>query len=75
MSAMPIISGRECVKALEKAGFQVARRKGSHITLKRSDPYAKVIVPDHKEIHKGTLRNIMRQAGLSLDELKAFLEE
>ena len=71
MSKLPVISGRKCVKALEKKGFCFKRQVGSHIVLRRDDPFAQLVVPDHKELDKGTLRAIIRQAGMSVDE---FLE-
>jgi predicted RNA binding protein YcfA (HicA-like mRNA interferase family) len=68
MSKLPRISGSECVKSLEKVGFYFKRQQGSHIILRRDDPFAQVVVPDHKELDRGTLRAIIRQAGLSIDE-------
>jgi predicted RNA binding protein YcfA (HicA-like mRNA interferase family) len=68
MSALPRISGRNCVKALGKAGFYFKRQHGSHIILRRDNPYAQVTVPDHKELDRGTLRSILRQSDLSIDE-------
>ena len=73
MTKLPVISGQECVRALEKVGFYVARRKGSHVNMRRDDPFAKVTVPDHKELDRGTLRAIIRQAGLSVEEFVALL--
>jgi predicted RNA binding protein YcfA (HicA-like mRNA interferase family) len=71
MSKLPAISGRKCVKVLEKKGFHFKRQVGSHIVLRRDDPFAQLVVPDHKELDRGTLRAIIRQAGMSVDE---FLE-
>ena len=68
MSKLPRISGRKCIKMLEKTGFQVLRQRGSHIILRRDFPFAEVVVPDHRELDRGTLRSIIRQAGLSVDE-------
>jgi predicted RNA binding protein YcfA (HicA-like mRNA interferase family) len=68
MSSLPRISGRECVKTLLKAGFIQRRQHGSHIILRREDPFAQVTVPDHKELDRGTLRAIIRQSGLSVEE-------
>lgn len=68
MSKLPVISGLECVKALEKAGFYFKRQEGSHIVMRRDNPFAQVVVPNHKELDRGTLRAIIRQAGLSSDE-------
>ncbi len=71
MPKLPVISARECITALEKVGFYVSRQRGSHITLRRDNPSGRVTVPNHKELKTGTLRGIIRQAGLSVDE---FLE-
>jgi predicted RNA binding protein YcfA (HicA-like mRNA interferase family) len=73
MSKLAGLSGRDCVKALEKAGFQIIRQKGSHISLVREKPFAQVVVPDHKELDRGTLRSIIRMAGLSVDEFLDLL--
>lgn len=72
MSKLPRITGRDCVRALEKAGFYQKRQHGSHIILRRDDPFAQVVVPDHKELDRGTLRAILRQANLSVDEFIAL---
>ena len=73
MSKLPVISGHECVKALEKAGFYLKRRESSHIVLRRDDPFAQLVVPDHRELDRGTLRTIIRQAGLSVEEFERLL--
>jgi predicted RNA binding protein YcfA (HicA-like mRNA interferase family) len=74
MSHLPVISGRECIRALEKAGFALARQRGSHISMVRDNPFAQVVVPDHHELDRGTLRAIIRQAGLSLEEFQKYLK-
>jgi predicted RNA binding protein YcfA (HicA-like mRNA interferase family) len=68
MSKLPVISGNECVKALKKIGFTIDRQRGSHIILVCEDPRITISVPDHKELDRGTLRSIIRQAGLTVDE-------
>jgi predicted RNA binding protein YcfA (HicA-like mRNA interferase family) len=73
MSGLPQISGRDCIKALTKAGFSVKRQQGSHIILRRDEPFAQVVVPDHKTLDRGTLRAIIRQTGLSVDEFLKLL--
>jgi predicted RNA binding protein YcfA (HicA-like mRNA interferase family) len=73
MSALPRISGSECVKALSKIGFYIRRQEGSHLILRRDDPLAQLVVPDHKELDRGTLRAIIRQAGLGVDEFTRLL--
>jgi len=71
MSKLPQISGLECVKVLQQRGFYVARQRGSHITMRRDTPYARVVIPNHKAIKKGMLRQIITDAGLTVEE---FLE-
>lgn len=74
MSVLPRISGREVVKALTRIGYEEDRQRGSHIILRQSSyPHRRITVPDHKEIAKGTLRAIIREAGLTVDEFKALL--
>lgn len=73
MSKLPVVSGEKCIRALEKAGFYVVRRESSHITLVRDDPVAQLTVPDHREIRPGTLRAIIRQAGLTVEEFTRLL--
>jgi len=73
VSKLPIISGAECVKALEKVGFVVYRQRGSHIIMVRQTPPAQTTVPNHKELDRGTLRAIIRQTGLTVDEFAALL--
>jgi len=73
VSKLPSVSGRDCLKALEKAGFRLRRQEGSDIILRRDDPFAQVVVPDHRELDRGTLRAILRGAGISVDEFIAFL--
>lgn len=73
MSRLPVISGRQCVRILEKAGFVVVRQKGSHIVMRQENAFAQTVVPDHAELDRGTLRSIIRQTGLSVDEFAALL--
>jgi predicted RNA binding protein YcfA (HicA-like mRNA interferase family) len=73
MSKLPVISGAQCVKALEKISFIVERQRGSHIILVRDEPRITVSVPSHKELDRGTLRAIIRQVGLSVDEFVRLL--
>ena len=73
MIKLPRVSGRDCVSALEKAGFVQKRQHGSHIILRRDDPFAQLVVPDHKELDRGTLRAIIRQANLTIEQFNALL--
>jgi predicted RNA binding protein YcfA (HicA-like mRNA interferase family) len=73
LSRLPLLSWREVVKVLAKAGFQVARQKGSHLILIK-DEYV-VPVPKHKEIKKGLLMEIITEAGLTKEEFLKLLKE
>ncbi len=73
MSKLPRISGRDCVKALAKIGFYQKRQHGSHIILRRDNPFAQLVVPDHKELDRGTLRAILRQANLEVEAFNHLL--
>jgi len=73
MSSLPQLSGRECAKALSKAGFRLRRQEGSHMILRRDEPFSQLVVPDHKTLDRGTLRAIIRQAELSIEEFLALL--
>ena len=73
MSKLPRLSGRDCVKVLEKAGFKVKRQHGSHIVLRRDQPFAQLVVPDHRELDTGTLRAIIRQAGMNPEQFIQLL--
>jgi len=74
---LPVLSGSEVIKALIKAGFKVARRKGSHVILVKFIDERKigVVVPDHKEIDKGTLLEIIRQARSRREEFLELVEK
>lgn len=71
MPKLPILSGKEMVKILSKIGFVHIRTRGSHAIFNKQTPRGKVTIPVplHKELAKGTLKSIMRQAELTLDDL------
>ena len=73
MAAMPVISGREAVKVFESLGWEVARQRGSHIILVRDSDIETLSVPDHREVGKGTLRSLIRSAGITTDEFQDAL--
>jgi predicted RNA binding protein YcfA (HicA-like mRNA interferase family) len=71
---LPVVSGREVVKALSKIGYEVDHQTGSHIILRlRSPPHRRLTVPNHKELAKGTLRGIIDDAGLTVEEFQRLL--
>lgn len=71
MAKLPIVSGREVVKKLERVGFIFVRQVGSHMILRREAlPKITVSVPDHKELKRRTLKNILRQVGLTVRQFE-----
>ena len=73
MSKLPVVSGAECLKALSRVGFEVYRQRGSHVVLVRKSPPAQTTIPNHRELDRGTLRAIIRQTGLTVEEFVALL--
>ena len=74
MRGLPRISGREAVAALAKLGYEFDSPRGSHIGLRNpAPPFRRMVVPDHKEVATGTLRAIIREAGLTVAEFIALL--
>ena len=67
MPELPVISGDECIRALGRAGYEIARSKGSHFRL-RCPGRPPVTVPRHRELDRGTLRGIIAQAGMTIEE-------
>lgn len=70
---LPRISGKKCVKTLAKVGWYVRSQKGSHIVLKHDNFSNLITVPDHKELAIGTLRAIIRGAGLTVEEFNKLI--
>ncbi len=72
---LPVISGEDLVRALQKFGYEIARQKGSHVRLRnKAEPRRlPVTVPLHKELAPGTLKSILRDAGISAEELLAAI--
>ena len=75
MPKLPLISGKEAVRALERAGFILLRQKGSHVILKKMtiDGEIGTVVPLHQELAVGTLGGILKQAHLTVDEFSNYL--
>jgi predicted RNA binding protein YcfA (HicA-like mRNA interferase family) len=75
MPKLPVLSGKEVIKALSKLGFVHVRTRGSHAILAKSDDKGKrtIPVPLHAELAKGTLKSIMNQAELTLEDLLELL--
>jgi predicted RNA binding protein YcfA (HicA-like mRNA interferase family) len=73
MSKLPQVSGSDIVRALQKIGFSVRRQHGSHIIMRRDQPFAQTVVPNHRQIDRGTLRAILRQTEISVDAFVKLL--
>lgn len=73
MTKLPALSGKELCRILRSIGYNIDHQTGSHIILRNENPpYRRLTVPNHKEIAKGTLRSISRQAGLTIEEFIAL---
>jgi len=74
VSRLPRLSGRDVAGALRKIGYEFDHQRGSHMVLRRrTPPHRRLTVPDHREVAKGTLRTIIREAGLTVDEFRSLL--
>jgi predicted RNA binding protein YcfA (HicA-like mRNA interferase family) len=71
MPKLPVVSGVQAVRALQRLGFEVARQRGSHIVMRKGA--AGCVVPNHAEIKQGTLHGVLKQAGVTADEFAAAL--
>ena len=67
------LSGQELRLALERIGFVYQRQRGSHMILRRDDPYSRVVIPDHKRLRPGTLRQILHEAQITVGQLNDIL--
>lgn len=73
MTKLPVVSARELVAAMRRLGYEVRRQTGSHVHLKH-DQRPRLTIPNHKEIARGTLKAILTQTGISVEELIALLK-
>jgi predicted RNA binding protein YcfA (HicA-like mRNA interferase family) len=67
MPKFPVLSGQEIIRLLERLGFEQVRQRGSHVIMRRANQGC--VVPLHREVKAGTLGGILRQAGLTIDEV------
>ena len=74
MSKLPSVSGSDAIRAFERIGYEVDRQRGSHVILRLSvAPYRRLVVPAHKSLAKGTLRSLIRESGLTVEEFVTLL--
>ena len=71
MPRLPVVSGAEVIRVLERLGFIIVRQRGSHIVMRRGG--VGCVVPNHREIKTGTLIGILKQAGVSAEEFVSTL--
>ena len=74
MARLPVISGRDAVRAFTKVRWIEKRREGSHIILGKPGVPVVLSIPDHKELDKGLLRGQIRKAGLTVEEFVRLLK-
>jgi predicted RNA binding protein YcfA (HicA-like mRNA interferase family) len=75
MARLPVLSGAEAVKVFQKAGWTVERQRGSHVILVKDGHPATLSVPDHRELAKGTLRSLIRAAGMMTDDFESLADD
>ena len=75
MPELPRLSGRAVVKAFVRAGWEVARQRGSHIVLVKEGSWATLSVPDHREVAPGTLRSLIRASALTVEQFAALAKK
>ena len=74
MSKLPVLSSLKVIKALAKLGYEIDHKTGSHVILRqKQSPFRRVTVPSYKEVARGTLRAIIRETGLTVEEFTGLL--
>jgi len=75
VARLPVISGDEAIRAFRRAGWVVRRQVGSHIALDKEGEVATLSLPRHRELDKGLLRRLIKDAGLTVDEFVRLLRK
>ncbi len=73
MPRLPVISGEEAVKAFERAGWHVDRQRGSHVVMLKQGSMTSLSIPQHRELAPGTLKALVRAAGMTVEEFLKLL--
>ena len=74
MAQLPVISGRQARRVFEKVGWVFDRQRGSHMILIKPGAPLNLSIPDHRELDRGLLRGLMRDAGMTVDEFISLLD-
>lgn len=76
MTKLPVVSGREAIKAFEKNGWRVMRRaKSGHIIMKKEGMLTTLSIPEHKVLDRGLLRSLIRDAYISIERFNELLKK
>jgi len=67
---LPVVSGQEARRAFERLGWTFRRQTGSHMILTKAGSIASLSIPDHRELAPGTLRKLIRSAGVSVEQFR-----
>lgn len=73
MAKLPVLSGSDLIQLLKKSGFSVVRQKGSHVSMRKDNH--KTVIPLHDELAKGTLLGILKQCGMTKNDLVNLLQK
>lgn len=73
MVKLPVVSGAAAVRALERAGWHVHRQRGSHVVMLKREHLASLSIPQHRELAPGTLRALLRAAGVTIEDFVGLL--
>jgi len=75
MPKLPLVSATQVIKALLKVGYELDHQRGSHIVLRRKEPpHRRIAIPKYKELPRGTLRAIISESGLTVEQFSALLD-
>ena len=73
MPPVPVLRPTEVVRAFERAGWQIARQRGSHIIMTKPGHIATLSIPEHAEVARGTLRSLIARSGMAVEEFLSLL--
>ena len=75
MPQLPVVSGRVARRAFERAGWKFDRQRGSHMILAKPGVAVNLSVPDHRELDRGLLRGLIRDAGMTVEEFTSLVSK
>jgi predicted RNA binding protein YcfA (HicA-like mRNA interferase family) len=73
MPKLPVVSGEKTVQAFQRAGWRKDRQRGSHVVMLKPGEFASLSIPQHRELAPGTLRSLIRAAGMTIEEFLQLL--